>query len=154
MGCASSSNNPLSTTNGGGMDADNCGLSNQPTYPPAEAFVIPLNDEKDNNDGNKNDNDSLIKKHPPKRLQHQIALAEQKEKESVENPPTVNDLEEKLAQAEIRRQTYIQNKIDSIVTISYNKAKGDGDDGDGCGGDGDAGDNVKENEEDDVIINK
>lgn len=127
--------------------------SNFESTAPAEAFVIPLNDEKDNNDGNKNDNDSLIKKHPPKRLQHQIRLAEQKQKESDENPPTVDDLEEKLAQAEIRRQTYIQNKIDSIATISYNKSKGDEDD-DGCGGDGDAGDNVKENEEDDVIINK
>lgn len=124
--------------------------SNFESIAPAEAFVIPLNDEKDNNDGNKNDNDSLIKKHPPKRLQHQIALAEQKEKLSVENPPTVNNLEEKLAQAEIRRQTYIQNKIDSIVTISYNKSKGDGDDGEH----GDAGNNLKENEEDDVIINK
>lgn len=59
-----------------------------------------------------------------------------------------------MAQAEIRRQTYIQNKIDSIVTISYNKSKGDADDTDGYGGDGDAGDNIKRNEEDDVIINK
>lgn len=57
-----------------------------------------------------------------------------------------------MAQAEIRRQSYIQHKIDSIVTISYNKSKGDADD-DADGTDGD-GDNVKRNEEDDVIINK
>uniref|UniRef100_T1H2R3 Uncharacterized protein n=1 Tax=Megaselia scalaris TaxID=36166 RepID=T1H2R3_MEGSC len=95
-----------------------------------------------------------------------IALAEQKEKESKENPLTINDLEEKLAQAEIRRQAYIQNRIDSIATISYNKpkeveAKNSGnvkeeeeEEEEGGRNLGDSKTVVKDIEEDDVIINK
>lgn len=68
-------------------------------------------------------------------------------------------MEEKLAQAEIRRQAYIQNRIDSIATISYNKPKeaeaknsGNVKEEEEVGHDSKT--VVKDMEEDDVIINK
>lgn len=56
---------------------------------PSEAFVIPFDD---------NGTNGLIKKHPPKRLQR---LEEQS---NTLAPPTIEDLEEKLATAELRRK--------------------------------------------------
>ncbi|ETN60033.1 hypothetical protein AND_008361 [Anopheles darlingi] len=63
-------------------------------YPKPEAFEIPLGEEGD--DG------SLIKKHPPKRLKR---LEEQPSTAS-----SIEDLEEKLATAEIRRQQFLANR--------------------------------------------
>uniref|UniRef100_A0A182ITJ3 Uncharacterized protein n=2 Tax=Anopheles atroparvus TaxID=41427 RepID=A0A182ITJ3_ANOAO len=63
-------------------------------YPRPEAFEIPLDDEE--NAG------SLIKKHPPKRLKR---LEEQPS-----TSPSIEDLEEKLATAEIRRQQFLANR--------------------------------------------
>lgn len=55
---------------------------------PSEAFEIPL-DESDN---------GLIKRHPPKRFQKLEMEAQDTE------PPTIEELEEKLANAELRRK--------------------------------------------------
>lgn len=56
----------------------------------SEAFEIPFDDNNGTN--------GLIKKHPPKRLQR---LEEQSNSLA---PPTIEDLEEKLATAELRRK--------------------------------------------------
>ncbi|XP_035785827.1 uncharacterized protein LOC118463388 [Anopheles albimanus] len=63
-------------------------------YPRPEAFEIPLAEEGDAG--------SLIKKHPPKRLKR---LEEQPSTAS-----SIEDLEEKLATAEIRRQQFLANR--------------------------------------------
>ncbi|XP_050095135.1 uncharacterized protein LOC126577508 [Anopheles aquasalis] len=63
-------------------------------YPRPEAFEIPLGEEGDTG--------SLIKKHPPKRLKR---LEEQPSTAS-----SIEDLEEKLATAEIRRQQFLANR--------------------------------------------
>uniref|UniRef100_A0A336MA17 CSON014252 protein n=1 Tax=Culicoides sonorensis TaxID=179676 RepID=A0A336MA17_CULSO len=65
--------------------------------PPSEAFEIPFDD----NDGK----NGLIKRHPPKRLQR---LEEQSNSLA---PPTIEDLEEKLATAELRRKEYLNQKV-------------------------------------------
>lgn len=52
---------------------------------PGEAFEVPLEDESG----------SIIKKHPPKRLQRLV--------DAPETQTTIEELEEKLANAEIRR---------------------------------------------------
>lgn len=54
---------------------------------PPEAFEIPVVP----------DEESIIKKHPPKRLQKLL-------EDRPQTPSTIEDLEEKLAKAEIRRQ--------------------------------------------------
>ncbi|XP_058125173.1 uncharacterized protein LOC131285461 [Anopheles ziemanni] len=64
-------------------------------YPRPEAFEIPLDDDGENAG-------SLIKKHPPKRLKR---LEEQSS-----SSPSIEDLEEKLATAEIRRQQFLANR--------------------------------------------
>ncbi|XP_055589701.1 uncharacterized protein LOC129741912 isoform X2 [Uranotaenia lowii] len=69
------------------------------TYPPPEAFEIPLEDENA---------DSLIKKHPPKRLERLEAQPT--------TPPSIEDLEEKLATAEIRRQQFLASRAQKTVT--------------------------------------
>lgn len=56
---------------------------------PSEEFDIPFDD---------NGTNGLIKRHPPKRLQR---LEEQSNSLA---PPTIEDLEEKLATAELRRK--------------------------------------------------
>ncbi|XP_053678097.1 uncharacterized protein LOC128728493 [Anopheles nili] len=63
-------------------------------YPRPEAFEIPLGDE--------NNPDSLIKKHPPRRLKR---LEEQSG-----SMPSIEDLEEKLSTAETRRQQFLANR--------------------------------------------
>jgi hypothetical protein len=57
---------------------------------PSEAFEIPIAENDDDNQS------SLIKKHPPKRLKRLEELQPQ--------PQTIEGLEEKLATAEVRRQ--------------------------------------------------
>ncbi|XP_063696098.1 uncharacterized protein LOC134827407 [Culicoides brevitarsis] len=64
--------------------------------PPPEAFEIPFDD---------NGTNGLIKRHPPKRLQR---LEEQSNNLA---PPTIEDLEEKLATAELRRKEYLSQKV-------------------------------------------
>lgn len=70
---------------------------------PAEAFEVPLCEN----------NESLIKKHPPKRVLQRLA-------EPSSNASTVNlkDVEEKLANAEIRR-----NKVGFFHIIIFFKFK-------------------------------
>ncbi|XP_052873298.1 uncharacterized protein LOC128278608 [Anopheles cruzii] len=63
-------------------------------YPRPEAFEVPLGDPE-NPDG-------IIKKHPPKRLKR---LEEQSSSTN-----SLEDLEEKLATAEIRRQQFLANR--------------------------------------------
>uniref|UniRef100_A0A0E4C798 Uncharacterized protein n=3 Tax=gambiae species complex TaxID=44542 RepID=A0A0E4C798_ANOGA len=63
-------------------------------YPRPEAFEIPLGDSEHP--------DSLIKKHPPRRLKR---LEEQSS-----TTPSIEDLEEKLATAETRRQQFLANR--------------------------------------------
>uniref|UniRef100_A0A182QZ75 Uncharacterized protein n=1 Tax=Anopheles farauti TaxID=69004 RepID=A0A182QZ75_9DIPT len=63
-------------------------------YPRPEAFEIPL--------GDADSPDSLIKKHPPRRLKR---LEEQPS-----TTPSMEDLEEKLATAETRRQQFLANR--------------------------------------------
>uniref|UniRef100_A0A182KAM5 Uncharacterized protein n=1 Tax=Anopheles christyi TaxID=43041 RepID=A0A182KAM5_9DIPT len=63
-------------------------------YPRPEAFEIPLGDSEHP--------DSLIKKHPPRRLKR---LEEQSSA-----TPSIEDLEEKLATAESRRQQFLANR--------------------------------------------
>uniref|UniRef100_A0A182M441 Uncharacterized protein n=1 Tax=Anopheles culicifacies TaxID=139723 RepID=A0A182M441_9DIPT len=63
-------------------------------YPRPEAFEIPLGDTENP--------DSLIKKHPPRRLKR---LEEQSS-----STPSIEDLEEKLATAESRRQQFLANR--------------------------------------------
>ncbi|CAD7089651.1 unnamed protein product [Hermetia illucens] len=73
-------------------------------YPPAEAFEIPIADGHEHGG-----DDSLIRKHPPKRLQRltEVPLVE----------TTIEDLEEKLAKADIRRQRYLQEKAERIESL-------------------------------------
>lgn len=62
---------------------------------PAEAFEIPLDNivgSADTSEG------SIIKRHPPKRLLQRLA-----EPASNQTQTTIEDLEEKLANAEVRR---------------------------------------------------
>ncbi|XP_053659967.1 uncharacterized protein LOC128709008 [Anopheles marshallii] len=63
-------------------------------YPRPEAFEIPLSDTENP--------ESLIKKHPPRRLKR---LEEQSG-----STPSIEDLEEKLATAESRRQQFLANR--------------------------------------------
>lgn len=52
-------------------------------------------------------NESIIKKHPPKRLQRLT--------ETTVQPTTIEGLEEKLVKAEIRRQKFLQQRIEGAV---------------------------------------
>ncbi|XP_053686072.1 uncharacterized protein LOC128735614 [Sabethes cyaneus] len=74
-----------------------------PTAPP-EAFEIPLDDDNP---------ESLIKKHPPKRLKR---LEEQ-----TSDPPSIEDLEEKLATAEIRRQQFLASRVQKTTTLEHSE---------------------------------
>ena len=70
---------------------------------PSESFEIPL--EENNNPDN-----SLIKKHPPKRL---IRLETQ-----TNLTPTLEELEEKLATAETRRNQFLASRSNKAVQES------------------------------------
>ncbi|XP_037052525.1 uncharacterized protein LOC119086057 [Bradysia coprophila] len=65
-------------------------------YPPAEAFVVPLDDEAD----------SIIKKHPPKRLQRLV--------DTPATETTIEELEEKLANAELRRNQFLSDRVNTL----------------------------------------
>ncbi|EAT34362.1 AAEL013388-PA [Aedes aegypti] len=71
-----------------------------PRNAPSEAFEIPLDDENP---------DSLIKKHPPLRLKRL--------EEHTTTPPSIEDLEGKLATAEIRRQQFLASRAQKTTTI-------------------------------------
>ncbi|GAB0090038.1 hypothetical protein DMENIID0001_046920 [Sergentomyia squamirostris] len=87
MGCSSSQSSNVAPENNG-KD------STPKTYPPSTAFEIRLDDEEDG---------SLVKKHPPKRLRRL--------EETPSTPPSIEELQEKLANAEIRRQQILQQKV-------------------------------------------
>ncbi|XP_038111707.1 uncharacterized protein LOC6040288 isoform X2 [Culex quinquefasciatus] len=78
---------------------------------PSEAFEVPL-DDADNAD-------SLIRKHPPKRLQR---LEEQPG-----SPPTIDELEEKLATAEMRRQQFLASRSQKTLTLDKTGQEENGD---------------------------
>lgn len=106
MGCGSSSaqvgavnENPMDALKNGSVVTDPEPMQPEqsdsvlrPVLPneirPSEAFEIPLDDN-----GN-----GLIKRHPPKRFQKLEVEAQESE------PPTIEELEEKLANAELRRK--------------------------------------------------
>ncbi|XP_058460127.1 uncharacterized protein LOC131435885 [Malaya genurostris] len=96
MGCGSSSSSAVPT------DGDSESTTVK-AYPPPEAFEISLDDEN---------SESIIKKHPPKRLKR---LQEQ-----ISDPPSIEDLEEKLATAEMRRQQFLASRIQK--TTIYGRA--------------------------------
>ncbi|XP_058829297.1 uncharacterized protein LOC131688792 [Topomyia yanbarensis] len=87
MGCGPSNSSAVP------VDGDSASTTTK-AYPPPEAFEIPLDDENP---------ESLIKKHPPKRLKR---LEEQ-----TSDPPSIEDLEEKLATAEMRRQQFLASRV-------------------------------------------
>lgn len=64
---------------------------------PPEAFEVAFEGDSD---------ESIIKKHPPKRLLQRLVETPNP------SPPTIEDLEEKLANAEIRR-----NKVNKILFV-------------------------------------
>ncbi|XP_050067558.1 uncharacterized protein LOC126556343 [Anopheles maculipalpis] len=80
-------------------------------YPRPEAFEIPL--------GDSDNPESLIKKHPPRRLKR---LEEQSS-----STPSIEDLEEKLATAESRRQQFLANRSQKTT---FDKASLDATDND------------------------
>ncbi|XP_055705762.1 uncharacterized protein LOC129803329 [Phlebotomus papatasi] len=89
MGCSSSQSSSVAPENGTeGSPA---------TYPPSTAFEIPLDD----------DDSSLVKKHPPKRLRRL--------EETPSTPPSIEELQEKLANAELRRQLILQQKVANVM---------------------------------------
>ncbi|XKL61629.1 hypothetical protein PGB90_001462 [Kerria lacca] len=100
MGCTGSTNalpptngkSPLRMTNGDGSNED---------LPSPVAFVVPLNDT----------DESLVKKHPPKRFQR---LEEQQI-----SPPVITHkmLQDKLAEAEQRRLQILNERIESAKTL-------------------------------------
>ncbi|XP_065088253.1 uncharacterized protein LOC135709790 [Ochlerotatus camptorhynchus] len=104
------------------LDGDGESTGSKATYPPSEAFEIPLNDENP---------ESLIKKHPPLRLKRL--------EEHTSNPPSIENLEEKLATAEIRRQQFLASR--ALKTTTFDKT------GDDANGDIDAIQEVEEPEE-------
>ncbi|KAJ6645662.1 hypothetical protein Bhyg_00869 [Pseudolycoriella hygida] len=81
-------------------------------YPPAEAFEVPLEE----------DSDSIIKKHPPKRLQRLV--------DAPIIQTTIEELEEKLANAEVRRNQFLMERVNTLKakddeTIAKNEQEGD-----------------------------
>ncbi|XP_055855626.1 ubiquitin carboxyl-terminal hydrolase 36 [Episyrphus balteatus] len=112
-------------------------VSSADKYPPAEAFEVSLDDVDNDNDNDRSD--SLIKKHPPKRLQKLVEQAA-----TAVPATTIEHLEEKLAKAEVRRQQYIQQRIENIITLT---SKG-GPTGGGSGDVDEDGD-VEKNKDDD-----
>lgn len=70
----------------------------------AEAFEVPL----DNPEG------SIIKKHPPKRLLDRLAV-----ETPTSTPTTIENLEKKLANAEIRRNKVVNVISGSSMFIKY-----------------------------------
>ncbi|XP_059607680.1 uncharacterized protein LOC132255600 [Phlebotomus argentipes] len=89
MGCSSSQSSNVATENGKEQPA---------TYPPSTAFEIPLDDDDDG---------SLVKKHPPKRLRRL--------EENPSTPPSIEELQEKLANAELRRQQILQQRVANVA---------------------------------------
>ncbi|XP_038111709.1 uncharacterized protein LOC6040288 isoform X5 [Culex quinquefasciatus] len=94
-----------------GDDSPTVSETSKATYPPSEAFEVPL-DDADNAD-------SLIRKHPPKRLQR---LEEQPG-----SPPTIDELEEKLATAEMRRQQFLASRSQKTLTLDKTGQEENGD---------------------------
>ncbi|XP_055906801.1 uncharacterized protein LOC129942030 [Eupeodes corollae] len=151
MGCASSQAVPpggIATTSDPDKDlvdsskpgaSEDSSTATDDKYPPAEAFEISL-DDVDND--SKDRSDSLIKKHPPKRLQK---LVEQAATASAVSATTIEHLEEKLAKAEVRRQQYIQQRIENIITLT-SSSKGGGSNG---GGEADVNSGGEENKDGD-----
>lgn len=71
----------------------------RPPAAPAEAFEVPLDDDDEAGTGDASTgSSSIIKRHPPKRVLQRLV-----EQSSNQTPPTIEDLEEKLANAELRR---------------------------------------------------
>ncbi|XP_055538268.1 uncharacterized protein LOC129725895, partial [Wyeomyia smithii] len=84
--------------------SSNAELHYSSTAPP-EAFEIPLDDESPD--------ESLIKKHPPKRLKRL--------EETSSNTPSLEELEEKLATAEMRRQLFLASRVQKTTTVEYSE---------------------------------
>ncbi|XP_055629927.1 uncharacterized protein LOC129770841 [Toxorhynchites rutilus septentrionalis] len=121
------------------VDGDNTSNGSKGTYPPPEAFEIPL--DVDNPE-------SLIKKHPPKRLKRL--------EERPTTPKSIEDLEEKLATAEMRRQQFLASRCNKTTTIE--KAE-NGENADvnvikeEDEGEGEEDENLEDNKTDEAIIN-
>ncbi|KAL9703827.1 hypothetical protein quinque_007345 [Culex quinquefasciatus] len=94
-----------------GDDSPAVSETSKATYPPSEAFEVPL-DDADNAD-------SLIRKHPPKRLQRL--------EEPPGNPPTIDELEEKLTTAEMRRQQFLASRSQKTLTLDKTGQEENGD---------------------------
>ncbi|XP_046670441.1 uncharacterized protein LOC124360665 [Homalodisca vitripennis] len=92
MGCGSSKSAVLPLTDDGAPpSSEHITISSR--TPQGLAFEVPLHE------------DSLIKKHPPKRLQR---LEEQQV-----SPPSLRDLQDRLAEAEQRRQQILSQRVAS-----------------------------------------
>ncbi|KXJ82311.1 uncharacterized protein LOC109407806 isoform X1 [Aedes albopictus] len=106
MGCGPSNSAVAAVSSDG--DGTSNGTKN--SYPPSEAFEIPLDDENP---------DSLIKKHPPLRLKRL--------EEHSTTPPSIEDLEGKLATAEVRRQQFLASRVQktTIIDKTDNDENGD-----------------------------
>lgn len=68
---------------------------------PGEAFDVPLEAEGD---------ESIIKKHPPKRIQKLLD-------ERPATPQTIESLEAKLANAQMRRQKILLDRINTVTKL-------------------------------------
>lgn len=83
----------------------------RPQSAPAEAFEVPLDDDDETGTGDASTgSSSIIKRHPPKRLLQRLVEPSYNQ--------TIEDLEEKLANAELRRNQVDMRSI-YILNLSF-----------------------------------